>query len=327
MKFTLIAVCILGLFLVLVPNVVFLLVKIISLIAGFHIKYKAFALTAAGLLAAWVLLFIYGNQIGRFRHQIRELEYSHADIPEAFDGYRIVQISDIHLDGWAGHEKQLQKRVDEVNAIAPDAIFFTGDLVSLSPKELEPFIPILTKLNAKDGVFSVLGNHDYFPYMRYSDAEQRWKDVDELSRMEKEELGWKLLRNENSLISRGADTIAVLGCENQSVGVHDVVHRGDLKKTMDGCEGKFRILLTHDPSQWRKEVLPLSDIPLTLSGHTHAMQFRIFGFTPSKWLYPECDGLYSEDGRSLYVNIGLGGTMPMRIGARPEITIITLKKK
>jgi hypothetical protein len=178
----------------------------------------------------------------------------------------------------------------------------------------------------KKAVYAVLGNHDYLPYARIG-ARERNSAVAELVRMQREELGWQVLLNESDVIRRDTDSIAILGCENQSVGAHPVIQRGDLRKTVQGVDSMFSVLLTHDPSQWRKEVLTETDIPLTLCGHTHAMQLRLFGFTPSKWIYPECDGLYSEGEQYLYVNIGLGGTMPWRIGATPEITLITLKRR
>lgn len=315
-----------GTALALIPHVIYVVMKLASLVGKFSVTYKPYGLTAMGLFALWGLMFLYGNKVGRFRSEVKEWEFGMKDVPETFDGYRIVHISDIHLDGWKGHEEELKDKVEEVNALGADLICFTGDLVSLSSSELDDFIGILKNLKAKDGVVSILGNHDYMPYMRKSNAE-RQKEVNEVVRIEREVLGWKLLMNENTIIRRGNDSIAIMGCENQSVGAHPVIQRGDLRKTMEGTDGMFRILLTHDPSQWRKEVVGKTNIPLTLSGHTHAMQFKVCGFTPSRWAYPECDGWYNEGDQSLYVNIGLGGTMPMRIGATPEITCFTLKRK
>lgn len=324
--FIFIILVVVALFFALIPNVLYVLLKFISLFFSWSISYKPFGLTALVLLLVWCLLFLYGNIFGRFRSEVTKFDYTNSYIPESFDGYNIVHISDIHLDGWKGHEKDLQKIVDKVNALSPDLICFTGDLVSLSPNETADFVSILKQLKAKDGVVSVLGNHDYIPYSRKK-ASDREKDIEEIIRFEKETLGWTLLLNENITINHSNDSIAILGCENQSVGAHPVIQRGDLCRTMEHTDNMFRILLTHDPSQWRKEVVGKTTIPLTLSGHTHAMQFRIFGYTPSSFAYPECDGLYAEGKQSLYVNIGLGGTMPMRIGATPEITLITLNNK
>ena len=324
--FIILTLVVVGTVLALIPHVIYIVMKLASLVGKFSVSYKPYGLCALGLFLVWVLMFLYGNKVGRFRSEVKEWVFDRKDVPEAFDGYRIVHISDIHLDGWKGHEKELKDRVGEINELGADLICFTGDLVSLSSSELNDFVNILKCMNAKDGVVSILGNHDYMPYMRKSNAE-RQKEVNEVVRIEREVLGWKLLMNENIIIRRDNDSIAIMGCENQSVGAHPVIQRGDLRKTMEGTDGMFSILLTHDPSRWRKEVVGKTDIPLTLSGHTHAMQFKVFGFTPSKWAYPECDGWYEEGSQSLYVNIGLGGTMPMRLGATPEITCLTLRRK
>lgn len=324
--FIILIILVVGMVLILIPHAIYVVMKLVSLVGKFGVSYKPYGLCALILCALWGCLFLYGNKVGRFKSEVKEWEFCRKEVPEAFDGYKIVHISDIHLDGWKGHEKELKKRVEEVNGLDADLICFTGDLVSLSSHELDDFTSILKKLKAKDGVVSILGNHDYMPYMHKSNAE-RQKEIGEVVRIEREVLGWKLLMNENTIIKRGNDSIAIMGCENQSVGAHPVIQRGDLQKTTVGTDDMFRILLTHDPSQWRKEVVGNTDIPLTLSGHTHAMQFKVFGFTPSKWAYPECEGWYEEGGQALYVNIGLGGTMPMRIGATPEITCFTLRKK
>ena len=330
MRFLIIGIVFVGVVLALLPHVMYLLAKLVSLFAPLRVGYRPFGIAALGLLVLWIAVALWGNAYGRFRHEVKRVGLSFEALPQSFDGLRIVHISDLHLDGWVGHERELQERVDEINALGPDIICFTGDLVSLGADELKPFAPILRSLRAKEEgqVYAVLGNHDYLPYNRSLSTSQRMAAVAELVRMEREELGWKVLLNESVFLCRGNDSIAILGSENQSVGAHPVVQRGDLKKTMAGIDSKqtFSILLTHDPSQWRKEVLPQTDIPMTLSGHTHAMQLRVFGFTPSQWLYPECDGLYSEGGQHLYVNIGLGGTLPWRIGATPEITLLTLNR-
>ncbi len=316
----------------LLPHIIYILAKLVGLVIHLRISYRPFGYAALVLVAVWILTAIYGNVYGRFRHEVKQVNLTFSNLPASFDGLRIVHISDLHLDGWVGHEKELQKRIDEINALQPDIICFTGDLVSLSPNELKPFIPILKQLrtnssNKRGAVYSVLGNHDYLPYTRIG-LRAREAAVKELIRMEREELGWRVLLNESDIIRRGNDSIAILGCENQSVGAHPVIQRGDLRKALKSVsDERFSLLLTHDPSQWRKEVVPETDIPLTLSGHTHAMQLRILGFTPSKWIYPECDGLYTEGNQHLYVNIGLGGTLPWRIGATPEITLITLKRR
>lgn len=326
MKFLLVVTLFFGTFLVLIPHVVYLLLKLFALFFHFKVAYKAFGLTSLALLLCWTVVVLYGYYVGRYDYEVKRWVYEDSRVPVGFDGYRIVHISDLHMDGWKGRMNKLEEIVATINAQKPDLICFTGDLASLSPKELEPFLSTLGKLKAVDGVVSVMGNHDYFPYARVVSDSIRWQYVQQLVRMERQALGWHLLMNESRCVKREGDSIAIIGVENQSVGAHPVVQRGRLSQAMQGTDGMFRVLLSHDPSHWRKEVVGKTDIPLTLSGHTHAMQFRVCGLTPSCLFYPECDGLYMVDNQSLYVNIGLGGTIPMRVGAKPEITVVTLRK-
>ena len=346
----------------LLPHLVYLIAKVISLMAHFHIAYKPFGYTALGMMAAWLILFCWGYFFGRYFHEVKPVTIACKGLPKAYDGFRIVQISDLHLDGWKGHEDELLGIVNEINALNPDAIVFTGDLVSLDESELKPFIPILSKLKSPNGVVSIMGNHDYIPYNRsLSDKERAYK-ISDLQRMQREDLGWKLLLNDNcpvfphrshpnraefgSITKNTAETtpviapsaaefgsttpspyfVSFIGCENQSMGIHNVISRGDLKKASEGTENHYPIILTHDPTHWRGEIVK-GRPSLTLSGHTHAGQFRVLGWSVARFIYDEYDGLYTDGDHNLYVNIGLGGTMPMRIGATPEISIITLKAK
>lgn len=324
-KFIFILSLIVSLFWLLLPQVVFVVSWLVARIFHLSLPWRPFAWAGVALLALWWAMFLYGNRIGRFRNEVKEVDYTHASVPTAFDGYRIVHISDLHLDGWRGQAGKLQRAIERINDLHPDLIVFTGDLVSFDFHELEPLADVLKAMHATDGVVSILGNHDYDPYAPGLSPREQQARVDTLAHMQRHLLGWHLLLNEHMIIRRGTDSLAILGVENQSCGAHQVIRRGDLHRTMQGTDGMFRILLSHDPSHWRAEVLGQTDIPLTLSGHTHAMQFRILGFTPSRWVYPECDGRYDEQGQTLYVNIGLGGTLPMRIGATPEITLITLR--
>lgn len=326
MKFLFVVTFFFGALLALIPHVVYFILKLLALFFHWKVGYRMFGLTALALLLCWGMMVLYGYYVGRYRYEVKQWVYEDSRVPADFDGYRIVHISDLHLDGWAGQVDRLEEIIATINALEPDLICFTGDLASLSPGEIEPFVPTLRKLKAVDGVISVMGNHDYFPYARVSSDSLRWSYVQQLVSMERQALGWRLLMNESVYIKRGKETIAIIGVENQSVGAHPVVQRGRLSQAMQGTDGYFRVLLSHDPSQWRREVVGKTDIPLMLSGHTHAMQFRVCGLTPSCLIYPECDGLYVAGNQSLYVNIGLGGTMPMRVGATPEITVMTLRK-
>lgn len=275
-------------------------------------------------LALPPLFIIYGTLIGRNRFEVTEVELAFNNLPESFDGYRIVQISDIHGRSFDGREGKFAKAVNMINSLDADFIAFTGDLITLSPDEIGPLENSLRSLKANDGVISILGNHDY---SMYSDVDQATKDED-LQRLitKQREMGWDLLLNENRKIYRNADSIAVIGVENTSPS-HFFPSKGDLTKASEGTEGMFRILLSHDPMHWDSEILG-KDYPLTLSGHTHAMQVSLLGWCPSSLMFKQYRGLYTRGEQHLYVNIGLGETIfPARIGARPEITLITLSKR
>lgn len=268
---------------------------------------------------------IYGATEGKQHFQVVEASIYSKDIPEAFHGYRIVQIADIHVGSWMGNTKPLQKAVRMINDLKPDLIVFTGDLVNNLATELDEFIPVLSQLKAKHGVYSVLGNHDYSTYIRWNSLEEQAKNFTSL-KDKQVQMGWKMLNNSHIKLYQGTDSIALIGVENS--GRPPFPDYARLTEAMTGTEGMFQILLSHDPSHWQREVLPSTDIQLTLSGHTHDMQTRIFGFSPSALVYPEHSGLYQEGNQMLYVNTGLGHLMyPMRLGAWPEITLLTLKNK
>ena len=279
----------------------------------------------------WILLLpplalLYGAFIERNHAQTNNVEIVSDNVPSSFDGYKIVHISDIHLLSFIGREEALARMVEKINAQEPDAILFTGDIVTLNSSEFDTTKDILAKLHANDGVFSILGNHDYSLYTRWESEELLKKDADAIIQQQRA-FGWNLLLNENRNIVRGTDTLSIIGVENTSTK-HKFRSFGNLGTALQGAEGEFKILLTHDPSHWRNEVLPTTDIDLTLSGHTHAMQSTLFGWSIISFVYKEYMGLYKEGNRYLYVNIGLGETMfPFRVGARPEITVITLKKR
>lgn len=283
---------------------------------------KAFT---TGLLALFIppLVMVYGAWIGRERPQLKEVELRLENLPESFDGYRLVQISDIHARSYANRQKSLQRIVGIINNQNPDLIAFTGDIITLDASELESIKEILKELKAKDGIVAVVGNHDYGIY---SDPSHKRPSGEILSDVIKEEktMGWNVLMDENMKISRNQDSIAVVGVQNTSPSRH-FPSKGNLNKASEGTEGMFRILLTHDPMHWEAEILG-KDYPLTLSGHTHAMQFSLLGWCPSRYIFKQYRGLYSEGQQHLYVNIGLGETiLPFRIGTPPEITLITLR--
>ena len=268
---------------------------------------------------------LYGSVWGITRFEVKEVEYRSALLPEGFDGYRIVQISDLHLGSWQGNPAPIQRLVDLVNRQHADLIVFTGDLVNQQSHEVDGFQPILSRLHAPDGVYSILGNHDYGSYYRWPD-EQAERDNLAYLIQQQEAMGWRMLNNAHDIIRHRGDSIALIGVEND--GEPPFPQYADLPRAMQGTEGMFQILLSHNPTHWRREVLPTTRIPLMLSGHTHAMQAIVFGRSLAPLKYPEWQGMYYEGDRALYVNIGIGYVgLPFRLGAWPEVTVLTLRKE
>ena len=245
-------------------------------------------------------------------------------MPEAFDGYRILQLSDIHSGSWKGNGEAIRRAVEICNQQKADVIVFTGDLVNSRASELPEFMPLLSDLKADDGVFSIVGNHDYGTYVHWNSDAEREANFQKLIAEEKQ-MGWDVLLNEHRILRRGNDSIALVGVENS--GNPPFPDYADLPRALKGTEGLFKVLLSHDPTHWRRSVLPETDIQLMLSGHTHDMQVSVFGFSASQFVYPEHRGMYLEEGRGLYVNVGLGFVLfPFRLGSWPEITVITLRR-
>ena len=309
-----------------VPKIVFTLLSLLFRAILPKSKGRFLGICIAGASALFVMGYIlYGALFGTENFKVRETTILSKDLPQGFENYRIVQISDIHCGSWAGNPQALQKAVDIINAQQPDLIVFTGDLVNNIATELDEFMPVLSQLKAKDGVYSVLGNHDYAMYIPWESPEKKEENLNAL-KQKQADMNWNLLNNRHVKLYQNGDSIALIGVENS--GRPPFPNYAKLPEAMEGTEGMFKVLLSHDPSSWRREVLPETDIQLTLSGHTHAMQTKIFGFSPSAWVYPEYEGLYTEDGQMLYVNIGLGHLMyPLRLGAWPEITLLTLKRE
>lgn len=289
----------------------------------FGVRFKTVFLWGLLSFLLPVLAIVYGTFIERNIYSVRPVTVRSSSLPPAFQGFRIALISDIHLRSFAQRPASLSRAVEKINSLDADVVCFTGDLVSLDVSELDGFGDILRRLSPP--VYSVLGNHDYLIYGRRRNGQGATRaGVDSLKASEKA-LGWNLLLNENRILTRGRDSLAIVGVENTSASKHFPSH-GNLSRAMTGTDGCFRILLSHDPTHWDMEVIG-RDIPLTLSGHTHALQFSLFGWCPSRYLFRHYRGLYQEAGQSLYVNTGLGETIfPARIGARPEITLITLSR-
>lgn len=308
------------------------LILTIVFLIGWPFKYLYKGLTKPLLIIGAILSFIiecsifYGVYIGRFQYEVRNFTYESARLPKSFDGYRIAQISDLHIDSWHNNPKALEKFIDLVNKQKADLIVFTGDLVSRRTNELDGFDAILAKLNAPDGVLSILGNHDYGIYYRnWKNKEEELQSFQELLDRQAK-MGWQLLNNSHIFLHQGNDSIAIIGVENE--GEPPFSNHGDLDKAMIGTEDSFQVLLSHNPSHWRRGVLPNTQIDLMLAGHTHAMQLEIFNLSPAAWVYKEWKGAYYHGDQALYVNVGAGSVgIPFRLGALPEITVITLKHK
>ena len=287
-----------------------------------------------GLGAAAVLLtaLLYGFIFGWRRIVVRTATCRSTLLPDDFDGYRIVHLSDLHIGTFLRNPAFIDSLADAVNGQHPDMVVFTGDLVNVSAVELLPFRKTLSAISAPDGVYSVMGNHDYCMYAQDCTHRVHGRSITVAERNRillqymEDKMGWRMLMNENVVIKRGESSIAVVGVEN--IGKPPFKSFGNLAKALTGLpEGMFKILLSHDPTHWRCGVLNKTDIVLTLSGHTHAGQVRLGRFSPAKWAYNEWGGSYVEGNSMLHVSPGIGGTVPFRFGAWPEINVVVLKKK
>lgn len=273
--------------------------------------------------------FVYGIS-NRYNYKVRRISLSFDNLPAAFKGMKIVQISDIHSGSFDDH-RAVELGAETVMGEKPDIIFFTGDLVNNKADEIKPYTDIFAQLKAPLGVYSTLGNHDYGDYVQWPSDEAKRQNLDDLKQTHAD-MGWKLMMNEHVVLERGEDKIAIVGIENWGAKAGFPKY-GDMKKAYAGLPEKqvpFKILLSHDPSHWDNQVQQdYSDVDLTLSGHTHGMQFGIeipgFKWSPVKYVYKNWAGLYQQGKQYLYVNRGFGFLgYPGRLGILPEITVIEL---
>lgn len=285
---------------------------------------------ALGLAAIPFASILYGVIKGRYNFKVLKYTLTFDDLPAAFDGYKITQISDIHSGSFDNKEK-VNYAIDLINEQASDAILFTGDMVNNEASEMDQWQDSFARLSAKDGKFSVLGNHDYGDYVEWPSPQAKIDNLNRLKEIQKE-MDFKLLLNEHHFIEKDGQRLAIVGVENWGEG--GFKKAGDLNKAIRGLDKKdFRILMSHDPSHWEFEV---KDHPehfhLTLSGHTHGMQFGIeipgwFKWSPVKWRYKYWAGIYEDAKQYINVNRGFGYlAFPGRVGIWPEITVIELKK-
>ena len=304
--------------------------RLVRLFVDKHTALIIRLVTAIVVIAGIVGSVLWGRYVTRLRLDVSQAELVSQRVPSAFDGFKIAHISDFHLDSFDKNKEMgfVEEIIDRIANEQPDIVCFTGDLVTVRSAQAIPYRRLLHKLSASGiPVYSVMGNHDYADYVWEFDESRRLADRDSLRHL-MSEAGWRMLDNECEWLYRGSDSLLVAGVEN--IGEPPFSVYGDLGKALEGnyTDNVFTILLSHNPTHWRSEVLPNTSIDLTLSGHTHAMQFRIGSWSPSKWKYPEFAGLYREGLQFLNVNTGLGGVGPkIRIGVKPEINIITLKKQ
>lgn len=285
---------------------------------------------ALGLAAIPLASIIYGIYKGRYNFKVMKYTLHYEDLPKAFDGYKLTQISDIHAGSFDNIDK-VKYAVNLINEQQSDVILFTGDLVNNRAEEMDPYMDIFSQLESKEGKFSILGNHDYGDYITWDSHEAKHKNLEDLKSVHKQ-LGFDLLLNESRYLEKNGERLAIIGVENWGTG--GFKQAGDLKKATENINvDDFKILLTHDPSHWENKVIKEPyHYHLTLSGHTHGMQFGIeipgwIKWSPSKWRYKYWAGIYEEMGQYLNVNRGFGYlAFPGRVGIWPEITVIELKK-
>lgn len=271
------------------------------------------------------LLYGFSN---KYNYHVRNVALHFPNLPSAFSGLRIVQVSDIHSGSFT-NKAAVQQGVEKILALKPDLILFTGDLVNNKSDEMQDYMNVFNQLKAPLGVYSVLGNHDYGDYVNWGSAQEKTTNLNRLKEIHAA-LGWKLLLNEHVVLERGGAKIALLGIENWSAKARFPKY-GKMKAAYEGTESyPFKILMSHDPSHWDAEVRPLySDVDLMLSGHTHGMQFGVelpwFKWSPVQYVYKQWAGLYEEGAQKLYVNRGYGFIgYPGRVGILPEITLLEL---
>lgn len=288
-------------------------------------------LNQVGIIFAGVpfLSLFYGIMHGRFNFTTRQIDLKFSNLPEKFDGLKIVQISDFHIGTFLHYNNRVQEIIDLVNKQDADLILFTGDFVNNLSTEIEPFYEILKSLRAQIGKYAILGNHDYGEYVPWNSEQEKLQNVERIIQMEKE-IGFDVLLDESRQIHIEDESIELVGIENW--GLPPFLQYGDLQKALrETSKDSFKILMSHDPTHWDAQVLDKTDIDLTLSGHTHGAQFGIeipgFRWSPVSLRYKRWGGLYVEGNQKLYINTGLGSIgYPGRVGMPPEITVFTLNK-
>jgi predicted MPP superfamily phosphohydrolase len=290
-------------------------------------RRKFLSLVGLGLGGVLSALFIDGITFGRYRHKVRKVKVKLANLPKSFKGYKIIQISDVHSGSFSDPSK-LQHAIDLINEQKPDLVLFTGDMVNNVADEFKPFIPLFSQIRAKDGKLAVLGNHDYGDYVQWKSLNEKKQNLDTLIDYERQ-AGFDMLRNEHRIIERGDEKLYILGVENW--GLKPFPQFGRLDDALKGVpESAAKILMSHDPTHFDYVVkMHPGNVHLTLSGHTHGMQFGLdlknIKWSPVQYKYPKWADLYESEGKMLYVNRGFGVLgYPGRVGVLPEITLFEL---
>ena len=292
-------------------------------------RRKLLSQIGLGLAALPFSSLLFGMIYGKYNYRVLKYNLTYDDLPDAFDGFTITQISDIHAGSFDNPEK-VQYGIDLINEQASDVILFTGDMVNDKAEEILSWVNAFSGLKAKYGKFSVLGNHDYGDYADWENEEEKRANLNTLFKAQKE-MGFELLLNESRYIQKDGQKIALVGVENWGQGFKQ---KGDLNKAFSTVNKKdFKIVMSHDPTHWEAEIVPHPfPVQLTLSGHTHGMQFGIeipgwIQWSPAKWRYKQWAGIYTSDNQHINVNRGFGYlAYPGRVGIWPEVTVITLKK-
>ncbi|MCB9188704.1 MAG: metallophosphoesterase [Flavobacteriales bacterium] len=273
--------------------------------------------------------FLYGITVGKYNYKVKRVNLSFSNLDPVFNGYKIIQISDIHAGSFDSKESVLAG-IKLINDQEPDLVVFTGDLVNDRAEEIDHYIDVFSQIKSKDGIYSITGNHDYGDYYPWNSSEEKEANFNNLI-SKHEELGFELLMNESRKIQKEGKYFNLVGIENW--GLPPFPQKGDLEKALKEVDSQFTLLLSHDPSHWDVQTLKHNNkVDLTLAGHTHGMQFGIeipgIKWSPVKYRYPRWAGLYEQQGQYLYVNRGFGFLgLPGRVGIWPEITLIELNSE
>lgn len=317
--------------LIYIPKFVYLVFHFLNYIVNLFLKDKIYLIRYAGVLVAMFLIIViaHGAFVNAKNVETKNVEIKVKDLPAAFNGYKIVQISDIHLGSWGRNHSYLTPAIKAINDQDADLLIFSGDMVNNLSAEMDGWKEDFLQMKVKDGKYAVLGNHDYGDYTDWKTDEKKQENLNQIEQNIRS-FGFRLLQNETIELRRDSSRIELSGVENW--GKDPFPKYGDLDKALaQSNDSLLKILISHDPSHWRAEVLGKHRIFLTLSGHTHAAQmaFNMYGklVSPSSLIYKEWNGLYQEGDQYLYINKGLGFIgLPVRLGvARPEVTVITLK--